>query len=74
MKHLVRRLRLLRVTYVWVREMVQLIIKDKQIKCRTTVPYPPDVIKAMKKAGYKIKEIPDENVEGEIKNVSKRKR
>lgn len=42
--------------------MVQLIIKDKKVKCRTTVPYPPDVIKAMKKAGYKIKEIPDEDV------------
>jgi predicted fused transcriptional regulator/phosphomethylpyrimidine kinase len=52
--------------------MTQLIIKDKKVMCRTTVPYPPDVIKAMKKAGYKIKEVPDENVEGEIKNVRKR--
>jgi predicted fused transcriptional regulator/phosphomethylpyrimidine kinase len=52
--------------------MTQLIIKDKKVMCRTTVPYPPDIIKAMKKAGYKIKEVPDKNVEGEIKNVRKR--
>jgi hypothetical protein len=53
--------------------MTQLIIKDKKVVCRTTVPYPPDVIKAMKKGGYKIKEVPDEEVESAIKNVSKRK-
>lgn len=52
--------------------MTQLIIKDKKVMCRTTVPYPPDIIKAMKKAGYKIKEVPDDKVEGEIKNVRKR--
>ena len=35
----------------------QVIIKDGVFKCTTTVPYPTEVIKQMKKAGYKIKEL-----------------
>jgi hypothetical protein len=35
--------------------MKQIISKDKRVVCTTTVPYPPDVIKEMKNAGYKIK-------------------
>ena len=36
--------------------MKQTITKDKKVYCVTTVPYPPEVIKQMKKAGYKVKE------------------
>lgn len=36
--------------------MKQIITLDKTVKCVTTVPYPPEIIKSMKKAGYKIKE------------------
>lgn len=35
--------------------MTQTISKDGVIYCVTTVPYPPSVIKDMKKAGYKVK-------------------
>lgn len=37
--------------------MKQIITKDKRVVCTTTVPYPPKVIKEMKKAGYKIKTV-----------------
>lgn len=37
--------------------MKQIISKDKRVVCTTTVLYPPDVIKEMKNAGYKIKEV-----------------
>lgn len=40
--------------------MKQIISKDKKIICTTTVPYPPAVIKEMKKAGYKVKEITED--------------
>lgn len=36
--------------------MTQKIIKDGRVVCVTTVPYPPEVIKAMKAAGYKVRE------------------
>jgi predicted fused transcriptional regulator/phosphomethylpyrimidine kinase len=39
--------------------MVQIITKDKRVVCTTSVPYPPDIIKDMKKAGYKVKVIDD---------------
>ena len=35
--------------------MTQIITKDKRVVCVTTVPYPSEVIKQMKQAGYKIK-------------------
>ena len=35
--------------------MTQIITKDKKVYCVTTVPYPPAVIREMKKAGYKVK-------------------
>ena len=35
----------------------QIITKDRKVYCETTVPYPPEVIKQMKKAGYKVKEV-----------------
>lgn len=37
--------------------MIQIITKDNKIVCKTTVPYPPQTIRDLKKAGYKIKEI-----------------
>ena len=30
---------------------------NKRVICTTTVPYPAAIIKSMKKAGYKIKEV-----------------
>lgn len=36
--------------------MIQKIMKDGKVFCVTTVPYSPEVIKQMKKAGYKVKE------------------
>lgn len=36
--------------------MKQIISKDGKVFCITTIPYPPEVIKQMKKAGYKVKE------------------
>lgn len=37
--------------------MIQIITKDNKIVCKTTVPYPPQTIRELKKAGYKVKEI-----------------
>lgn len=39
--------------------MKQIIIKDGKVLCSTTVPYSKDVIKQMKKVGYKVKEEAD---------------
>ena len=35
--------------------MKQIISKEGVIYCVTTIPYPPNIIKDMKKAGYKVK-------------------
>ena len=35
----------------------QIISKDGVVKCVTSVPYPDDVIKQMKKAGYRVKTV-----------------
>lgn len=43
--------------YILEELMKQLITKDGKTYCITTVPYPPQVIKSMKQAGYKVKEI-----------------
>lgn len=40
--------------------MKQIISFDKKVKCVTTVPYPPEIIKSMKKAGYKVREVKDD--------------
>lgn len=40
--------------------MKQIITKDKKVVCVTTAPYTNEEIKAMKKAGYRVKEIEDE--------------
>ena len=37
--------------------MKWIISKAGRVMCVTTVPYPPEVIKEMKAAGYKIKEV-----------------
>lgn len=36
---------------------IQIITKDNKIICKTTVPYPPQTIRELKKAGYKVREI-----------------
>lgn len=35
--------------------MKQTISKDGVVICVTTIPYPPNIITEMKKAGYKVK-------------------
>lgn len=35
--------------------MKQIILKDKRVVCTTTEPYPKEIVKAMKDAGYKVK-------------------
>lgn len=37
--------------------MMYIVTKDNKIYCQTTVPYPPEIVKQMKKAGYKVKEV-----------------
>ena len=39
--------------------MKQIITKDGKVMCTTSIPYPPEIIKQMKKAGYKVKEVDD---------------
>jgi hypothetical protein len=39
--------------------MQQVIMKDGKVLCTTTVPYPNDIVRDMKKAGYKVKEEPE---------------
>lgn len=39
--------------------MKQIITKDGVPVCVTTVPYPADTIKDMKRAGYKVKDVCD---------------
>lgn len=36
---------------------MQIIEKDKKVVCTTTVDYPPAVVKQLKAAGYKVKEV-----------------
>ena len=36
--------------------MSQIITKNGRVYCTTAVPYPPEVVAQMKKAGYKVKE------------------
>ena len=38
-------------------KMKQVIIRDGKVLCTTTVPYSDKIVKQMKKAGYKVKEI-----------------
>lgn len=40
--------------------MKQIITKDGVVVCATTIPYPANTIKEMKKAGYKVKDVSDE--------------
>ena len=36
--------------------MKQIISKDGKVLCTTTVPYPKEIVKEMKRSGYKVKE------------------
>lgn len=36
--------------------IVQTISKNNKVFCTTSTPYPPEVVKQMKAAGYKVKE------------------
>ena len=38
----------------------QVVSKDGITYCVTSVPYPPEIVKSMKKAGYKVKDVPDD--------------
>lgn len=37
--------------------MKQIISKNGRVFCESTVPYPKETIRAMKKAGYTVKEV-----------------
>ena len=37
--------------------MNQIISKDGKVFCVTSIPYPVEVVKQMKKAGYRVKEV-----------------
>lgn len=50
--------------------MKQIVSKDGITYCVTTVPYPPEIVKSMKKAGYKVKEVADDEP---VKKVRKKK-
>lgn len=39
--------------------MKQIVSKDGIVYCETSVPYQPEIVKSMKKAGYKVKEVTD---------------
>lgn len=36
---------------------VWIVSRDRRVYCKSTVPYSDSVVKAMKKAGYRVKEI-----------------
>ena len=36
---------------------MQVIKKDGKVYCTTTIHYPPEVVKQMKKAGYRVTEV-----------------
>ena len=40
--------------------MKQIISKNGRVYCTTTAPYPKETIKAMKAAGYTVKEVKDD--------------
>ena len=44
--------------------MAQIISKDGKVKCVTQIPYPPEIIRQMKRAGYKVKEINEKENKG----------
>lgn len=57
--------------------MIQIISKDGKPVCATTIPYPDRIIKQMKRAGYKVKNVEDsEYLKGETndKNICKTSR
>ncbi len=37
--------------------MKWIISINGRVVCETTVPYPPEIVRQMKKAGYKVKEV-----------------
>ena len=49
--------------------MLYQYIKDKQVKCTSTVRYPKEIEREMIKSGFKIKEVKDKNeIRGNVKN------
>lgn len=41
----------------------QIIMKDKKVVCTTTIPYPTEIIREMKRDGYKVVNVKDEDKE-----------
>lgn len=41
--------------------MKQIIKKEKQVVCVTCIPYSKEIIREMKKAGYKVTEVANNN-------------
>ena len=44
--------------------MKQIVTKDGKVMCTTSIPYPAETIKQMKKAGYRVKTIEDDKGAG----------
>lgn len=40
---------------------MQIITRGGKVMCRASIHYSEDIVKQMKKAGYKVKEVDDEN-------------
>lgn len=49
--------------------MIQIILRNGKVLCTTTVPYPKDIIKQMKKSGYTIKI--KEDTKNDVKNIKR---
>ena len=51
---------------------MQIISKGGRVCCRTFTDYPAEIVKNMKKAGYKVKELKDEEAadNGKKKRIS----
>ena len=40
---------------------MQIVSKGGRVYCRAAIHYPADIVKSMKKAGYKVKEVADQS-------------
>lgn len=40
---------------------MQIVSKGGRVFCRASVHYPAEIVKSMKKAGYKVKEVADQD-------------
>lgn len=48
--------------------MLQIISKDGMVVCMTAIPYPNKMVKNMKQAGYKFKNVEDHDLQNDVLN------